>query len=109
MESETSTSYKQISNEGDNKDGVVIILDTIHNPSGRQIHEKKVGERVDYFCSIWRRIVVPEGISTCSVVPDISKDSPLHTNQLSMYVEANILRQESGMGPREAMIALTWP
>lgn len=109
MECKTSTSNKQISYEGDDEDGVVIILDTIHDPSSRQIHEKKVGECVDYFCSIRRRIVILSGFSSWSVVLDMSKDSPLHTNQLSMYVEANIPRQVLGMGQREAMIAWTWP
>jgi len=64
MKSKTPTSNQQISYKSNNEDSVVIILNTVPNASGRQIHEKKVRKCVDYLCRIWSRIVILEVVRT---------------------------------------------
>jgi hypothetical protein len=58
MEEEASGSDNEISQEGDQEDGVVSIFQAVANAALGQVHEDDVGERIDNLSRVDGRIVV---------------------------------------------------
>jgi hypothetical protein len=52
VKEEASGSNEDITNEGDQEDCIMTMLQTVSYAFASKVHEQKVRERVDYFCGV---------------------------------------------------------
>ena len=93
MKQKTADAHKEISEERHDKDGIVAMFPAANNACVGKVHEKKVGESIDYFSGVRCSIVVLENIST-RLPSRPEKCIPLHTNSEWKSPEPNSLPRE---------------
>lgn len=52
MEKETASPHQDIPYEGDQKDRVMTVSQTVPDTFACKVHEEQVGQRVDNFCGV---------------------------------------------------------
>lgn len=93
MKQETADAHEEISEESHDKDGIVAMFPAANNACVGKVHEKKVGESIDYFSGVRSSIVVLEDVST-RLPSRPEKCIPLRTNSEWKSPEPSSLRWE---------------